>query len=98
MGRLRRPGRRPRSKGMGEQLRIEGEEAVALATELAALTGESVEALVVRTLRAEMEQRRQEQEELQRLTDVAETFRLSLLPPFPNSNHDWLYDDVGLPL
>lgn len=90
--------RRPRSTGMGQQLRIEGDEAVTLATELAALTGESVQVAVLRALRAEVEQRRERQMELDRLMSVTEAFRLSLAEPLPSSDHDWLYDDAGLPL
>ena len=82
---------------MGHLLQIQSDEAVALAKELAALTGETLDAAVTAALRHSVEQERKYQAELDRLLALTKAFHDSLAAPLPSSNHDWLYDDAGLP-
>ena len=82
---------------MGHLLKIENDEAVALATELAALRGESLDAAVIAALRHSVGQERAFRAELERLMTLTEAFKQSLAQPLPSSSHDWLYDEAGLP-
>lgn len=79
---------------MGKELIIRNEEAIALAEQLAAAHGESLEAAVLRALQSVGA--RDSAGRLARL----KTFQANIatLPgPPPRSNHDWLYDEHGLP-
>lgn len=79
---------------MGKELIIRDEEAIALAERLAAAAGESIETAVLRALRSVEE--RAFARRLNRLK--AFQARLAAMPgPLPGSNHDWLYDENGLP-
>ena len=85
---------------MGSQLNIKGEEAYALASELAELTGESMTAAVVEAVRMRLEQERRKRDRdarLQRALAIAAEMREHMGHPLPSSNHDWLYDEDGLP-
>lgn len=94
---------------MGAQLKIDGDETYALATELASLRGESVEAVVNRALREALERDRkaraddniQPQEAEDRIAGIraiTADIRKHLKHPLPSSDHNWLYDDeTGLP-
>jgi antitoxin VapB len=85
---------------MGAQLNIKSEDAYRLASRLAELTGESLTTVVTRALRAELEREergRDRQERLRRLREAAADIRRHLSEPLPSSNHDWLYDENGLP-
>jgi antitoxin VapB len=85
---------------MGAQLNIKSEDAYRLASRLAELTGESLTTVVTRALRAELdreERGRDRQERLRRLRETAADIRRHLRDPLPSSNHDWLYDEDGLP-
>jgi antitoxin VapB len=85
---------------MGAQLNIKSEDAYRLASRLAELTGESLTAVVTNALRAELEREeraRDRQERLRRLQEIAADIRRHLRHPLPGSNHDWLYDENGLP-
>jgi len=85
---------------MGAQLNIKSEDAYRLASRLSALTGESLTTVVTRALRAELdreERTRDRQERLLRLRETTADIRRHLRQPLPSSNHDWLYDDNGLP-
>lgn len=93
---------------MGEQLRIDSDEAVRLATELASLHSQSVEAAVTRALRNTLERDRQllgdgdpegrAELDYKALRVIVDEIHRHLQHPLPLSNHDWLYDDeTGLP-
>ena len=85
---------------MGNQLNIKGEEAYALASELAELTGESMTAAVIEAVRMRLERERRKRDRDDRLRGalaIAAEMREHMGQPLPSSNHDWLYDDTGLP-
>ena len=92
---------------MSAQLKIAGAETYALAAELAGLRGESIEAVVNRALREALERdrkaRNQEadkravQEKFERLKALLADIHRELPNPLPYKDHDWLYDDLGLP-
>jgi antitoxin VapB len=85
---------------MGAQLNIKSEDAYRLASRLSELTGESLTTVVTRALRAELdreERTHDRQERLLRLRETTADIRRHLRQPLPSSNHDWLYDDNGLP-
>jgi antitoxin VapB len=85
---------------MGAQLNIKSEDAYRLASRLSELTGESLTSVVTRALRAELdreERARDRQERLRRVREITADIRRRLQPPLPGSNHDWLYDETGLP-
>lgn len=85
---------------MGAQLNIKSEDAYRLASRLSELTGESLTAVVIRALRAELEREeraRDREERLRRLRETTADIRRHLRQPLPSSNHDWLYDETGLP-
>ena len=84
---------------MGHQFRIEGDEAAALAEELAALTGQSVEAAVMSALHRLLAEERARRQELQKMKELVAAFTARLSRPLPSSDHGWLYDDeTGLPV
>ena len=93
---------------MEKGLTIESEEAAGLATTLAALRGESIEAVVTTALRDALERsraakedvaaQRQEETEYSELRKIVDDIHRHLRHPLPSSDHSWLYDDeTGLP-
>ena len=82
---------------MGAELRIEGEEVVRLAEELAALRKMSVPDAVTDALRNQIEHEREVQGRKERILAAAAAFRETLDYPYPSSDHSWLYDENGLP-
>jgi antitoxin VapB len=85
---------------MGAELNIESEDAYRLACRLSELTGESVTSVVTTALRAGLEREeraRDRAERLRRVREIAADIRQHLKHPLPTSNHDWLYDENGLP-
>ena len=84
---------------MGHHLTIESDETVALATQLATLTGESLEQAVLKAVRAGLEAAQDRQAETQKALEAVEAFHDWLEHPRPASDHGWLYDDeTGLPI
>lgn len=87
---------------MGHLLQIESDEAWALASELAGLTGESLESAVVASLRARLEAERKRRDE--RDAYVADILRLAaelrahMRHPLPSSDLSDMYDENGLPI
>ena len=84
---------------MGQQLNIKSDDAYKLASELVQLTGESITGAVTRVLReaVEQEHRRRDKE-----TKVAELLAIAAeikahMQPGTTSDHNWLYDEDGLP-
>lgn len=83
---------------MGSQLKIDSNEAVALATELATLTGRTLDEAVLSALRLTVERERAAQGRLARMSAAADTFHALLGPNPPDLSHEWLYDEhTGLP-
>jgi len=85
---------------MGAQLNIKSEDAYRLASRLAELTGESLTTVVTKALRAELareERARDRDARLRRVREITADIRRNLRHPLPSSNHDWLYDENGLP-
>jgi antitoxin VapB len=85
---------------VGTQLNIKSEDAYRLASRLSELTGESLTSVVTRALRAELareEHARDREERLRRVREITADIRRHLRHPLPGSNHDWLYDENGLP-
>ena len=83
---------------MGHLLNIESDEAVALATELAELTGKPLDTAVTSALRSMVEQERRRHTRLLAIREAVEAFHAQLGPNPPSLDHDWLYDEAtGLP-
>ncbi len=93
---------------MEEGLTIESEEAASLATTLATLRGESIEAVVTTALRDALERDRavkegasaphQEDTEYLELRKIVDDIHRHLQHPLPSWDYSWLYDDeTGLP-
>lgn len=85
---------------MGAQLNIKSEDAYRLASRLSELTGESSTSVVTKALQAELERQeraRDREERLRRVREITADIRQNLRHPLPSSNHDWLYDENGLP-
>ncbi len=93
---------------MEKGLTIESEEAAGLAARLAALRGESIEAVVTTALRDALERDRAAKEdvvaqpwediEYRELREIVDDIHRHLRHPLPGSDHSWLYDDeTGLP-
>ncbi len=85
---------------MGAQLNIKSGDAYRLASELAALTGESLTAAVTAALRERLERERRERDietRLTRLREITADIRRHMATPLPGSDHSWLYDERGLP-
>ena len=82
---------------MGKVLTIEGDEAVALASELASLTGSNVEAAVTRAPRDTLSRERAAKVCFDEIMAIAAEVRPHLGEPPPTSDHSWLYGDDGLP-
>ena len=71
-----------------------------MASELAALTGESVGEAVIEAVRLRLEQERLKHDREQLLRDVeaiTAEMRAHMGHPLPTSDHSWLYDEDGLP-
>jgi antitoxin VapB len=86
---------------MGMQLNIKSDDAYALASELATLTGESLTAAVTEAIRQRLEREkaaRGREERLRRIRALTAQIREHLGQPLPASDHSWLYDDDGLPV
>ncbi len=85
---------------MGTQLNIKSEDAYALASELAELTGESLTGAVVRALR-ETVQRERHNRDADRLAldlvSIGERCAAHLRPPFDSADHAGCYGEDGLP-
>lgn len=85
---------------MGHQLNIKSDLAYGMASELAALTGESLTGAVVEALRERLERTRRSAEQGRRAAEalaIAAEIRAMMDRPVPGSDHSWMYDDVGLP-
>ena len=81
-------------------LNIKNDRAHDLARQIQQKTGESLTTVVTRALRAELqreERTRDREERLRRLRETTADIRRHLRQPLPGSDHDWLYDDNGLP-
>ena len=64
------------------------------------MIGESLTSVVTKPLRAELEREeraRDREERLRRVREIAAEIREHMSEPLPTSNHDWLYDENGLP-
>lgn len=85
---------------MGTVISIEDEAAGAMASELAALTGESVDAAVIEAVRLRLEQERRKQDRDERVRQalaIAAEMRQNVGHPLPSSDHSRLYGEDGLP-
>jgi antitoxin VapB len=85
---------------MGTQLNIKSDDAYALATRLAEMTGESLTTAVTVALRERLEReerQRARKARADRLLAIAADIRAQMSPPLPSSDHRWLYDENGLP-
>lgn len=85
---------------MGAQLNIKSEDAHRLASGLSELTGESPISVVTKALRAVLEREehlRDRGEKLRRVREITADIRRHRRHPLAASNHDWLYDENGLP-
>ncbi len=85
---------------MDKTLTIESDEALRLAEQLAALTGESVPEAVTRALEEKLarEQSRAPARLLAReLLEIGQRCAAQLTPPFDSSDHADLYGEDGLP-
>lgn len=89
---------------MGHQFTIEGDEAFALAEELAALTGESLATAVTAAVRQRVEAERKRRDREAQVADVlalAKEIRGLMGHPLPSLDHgqlyDYLHDDAGAP-
>ena len=84
---------------MAAQLNIKSEDAYRLATELSALTGESLTTAVTAALRERLERELRGRDRLvrrERVSALASELRAALRGPV-RSTHAWLYDEHGLP-
>ena len=85
---------------MDRGLRIDSEEASALAAELAEVTGENLDSAVTTAIRERLERERQTRDRgvrLRRVLALAAEIRENMEHPLPSSDHSWLYDEDGLP-
>jgi hypothetical protein len=82
---------------MGAILKVESDEAVRLAAELAEMTGQSIENAVKAALRARLEHERMVRARAAGIMAAAAEIRSHMRKPLPTSNHDWLYGEDGLP-
>ena len=84
---------------MANQLNIKSEDGYRLATELSALTGESLTGAVTEALRERLEREQRVRDRalrLARLQALAAEMRASLRVP-EGAAHGWLYDEAGRP-
>ena len=82
---------------MGAELRIESDDAVRLADELASLTGKSVTDAVVTVLRASVAREREVRERSDKIMAIAAEIRSHFGQEMPTSDHSFLYGEDGLP-
>lgn len=83
---------------MGQVLKIEDDEAISLARELAMLTGMSIGSLVADALRSKLRTERERRKWVADMMVATDEFAELLDDPRPASDHGWLYDDeTGLP-
>lgn len=82
---------------MGVELRIESEDAVRLAEELATLTGRSVTDAVVDVLRESLARAQETRRRRDTILAAAAEVRKHLRHPLPSSDHSFLYGEDGLP-
>ena len=85
---------------MDRELRIDSDEASALAAELAEVTGENLDSAVTTAIRERLERERQARDRearLRRVLALAAEIREHMEHPLPSSDHSWLYDEDGLP-
>ncbi len=86
---------------MGMQLNIKSDDAYAMASRLAELTGESLTTAVTEAIRERLDREskaRSRDERLRRVLAIAAEIRESFGDNPPGSDHSWLYDDeTGLP-
>lgn len=82
---------------MEGHIRTQDETAHAMASELAELTGESLDQAV--RLRLEQERRKQHDREqmLRKVKAITAEMRAHMGHPLPTSDHSWLYNERGLP-
>ena len=81
-------------------LHVQSEKAAFLASEHAALTGTSVASAVTDALRPRLEEdrrKRDRNERIDRILDIASDIRAHMRHPLPTSDHSDLYDENGLP-
>ena len=84
---------------MAHQFTIESEEAFALATELAALTGQSLETVVVQAVRQQLDAERTLRAKFDRVMALAAEFRATLTEPMLSTDlHELCDDTTGLPI
>ena len=84
---------------MGHILTIESDETFALATQLAALTGESLESVVAEALRFRIAAAQNDPAAMDKARASLLAFHDLLDNPRPASDHGWMYDDeTGLPI
>ncbi len=86
---------------MGQELRIESDEAYRLASKLSELTGESLSMAVTAALRRQLAHEEDKRKRIAAVRALAADIRAEMLKdgPLPTSNHDYLYDDeTGLPV
>ena len=81
---------------MGYQFTLD-DEASAIAIELAADRASTPEAEVARLLHEAAAEKRRIREEAARMMAAVERFAALFGDDKPSSNHDWLYDENGLP-
>ena len=87
---------------MGAQLNIKSADAYRLASDLAALTGESLTAAVTAALRERLERERRERDiahaaRRARIVALAAEIRASIAGPVSSADHSDLYGPDGLP-
>ncbi len=86
---------------MNQQLNIKNVEARALASELAALTGESLTEAVTTALRERLERERKSREreaKIEAMLAIGREIRAHMLEPASSADHAEIYDpETGLP-
>ena len=84
---------------MGQVLTIESDEAFAPATQLAALTGESLEAAVSEALRTQLDHERSGRAYVEKAKKAVAAFQATLTKLPASSDHRFLHDEqTGLPI
>jgi antitoxin VapB len=81
---------------MGMQLNIKSDDAYAMASELATLTGESLTTAVTEAIRQRLERERAKAAKMRKILVLAAEIRAHIREPV-SSDHSWLYDEDGLP-
>jgi hypothetical protein len=82
---------------MGELLKIESAEAIALAHRFAELTGQWVEAAVSKSLKESVAREERIQAKVAEVNRITAEMRDLMDKPLPSSDHSFLYDENGLP-